>query len=51
MGSLYRVPFYITDDLPETIEYAKSKGVSLYAAHLRVSALMTDRTTPEPVAL
>ena len=35
MGSLYRVPFYITDDLPETIEYAKSKGVSLYAAHLK----------------
>ena len=35
MGSLYRVPFYITDDLPETIEYAKSKGVYLYAAHLK----------------
>ena len=35
MGSLYRVPFYITDDLPETIEYAKSKGVSLYAAQLK----------------
>ena len=35
MGSLYRVPFYITDDLPKTIEYAKSKGVSLYAAHLK----------------
>lgn len=35
MGSLYRVPFYITDDLPETIEYAKSNGVSLYAAHLK----------------
>ena len=35
MGSLYRVPFYITDDLPKTIEYAKTKGVSLYAAHLK----------------
>ena len=35
MGSLYRVPFFITDDLPETIEYAKSKGVPLYAAHLK----------------
>ncbi|WP_455720400.1 TrmH family RNA methyltransferase [Agathobacter sp.] len=35
MGSLYRVPFYIADDLAETIDYVKSKGVSLYAAHLK----------------
>ncbi|MFG6383924.1 MAG: RNA methyltransferase [Lachnospiraceae bacterium] len=35
MGSLYRVPFYITADLPETIEYLKEKGVSMYAAHLK----------------
>lgn len=37
MGSLYRVPFYITNDLPNTVEYLKEKGVSMYAAHLKGS--------------
>lgn len=35
MGSLYRVPFYITDHLPETIGKIKRQGVSVYAAHLK----------------
>lgn len=35
MGSLYRVPFYITDDLPGTIGEIKRQGVSVYAAHLK----------------
>lgn len=35
MGSIYRVPFYVTEDLPNTLEHLKSKGVSLYAAHLK----------------
>lgn len=35
MGSLYRVPFYITENLQETIQELKSYGVSLYAAHLK----------------
>ncbi len=34
MGSLYRVPFYITSSLPNTIRELKEKGVALYAAHL-----------------
>lgn len=35
MGSLFRVPFYVTDSLKETLEELKKKGVSLYAAHLK----------------
>lgn len=35
MGSLYRVPFIYTDDLEETIQELKKKGVHFYAAHLK----------------
>lgn len=35
MGSIYRIPFWITEDLAGTIEQVKGKGVSLYAAHLK----------------
>lgn len=35
MGSLYRVPFYITENLPETLAQVKAKGVTLFAAHLQ----------------
>ena len=34
MGSLYRMPYYISDDLEGTINLLKEKGVKLYAAHL-----------------
>lgn len=35
MGSIYRVPFFVTEDLEETIEKLHEKGVALYAAHLK----------------
>lgn len=35
MGSIYRVPFIITDDLPNAIEQLKKNGVTVYAAHLK----------------
>lgn len=35
MGSLYRVPFYVTEDLKETLTGLKERGLSLYAAHLK----------------
>lgn len=35
MGSIYRVPFYVTEDLLETMTFLKERGVSLYAAHLK----------------
>lgn len=34
MGSLYRVPFLYTDNLPEIIGQMKLLGVTVYAAHL-----------------
>lgn len=35
MGSLFRVPFYISDNLEETIAILKGKGIAMYAAHLK----------------
>ena len=35
MGSIYRVPFFVTEDLAETIKKLREKGISLYAAHLK----------------
>ena len=35
MGSIYRIPFFIADDLEETLVQLKQKGVTLYAAHLK----------------
>ncbi len=35
MGSVYRVPFLVTENLPETLKDLKNRGISLYAAHLK----------------
>lgn len=35
MGSIYRVPFMITEDLGNTLKELKEQNVSLYAAHLK----------------
>ena len=35
MGSIYRVPFFVTDDLEQTILELKSQGIKVYAAHLK----------------
>lgn len=35
MGSLYRVPFFIAEDLTEAIAKLKENGIRLYAAHLK----------------
>lgn len=35
MGSIYRVPFVVAENLPDTIAQLKAAGVSLYAAHLK----------------
>lgn len=35
MGSIYRVPFVITDDLSGGIRKLQEKGVTVYAAHLK----------------
>lgn len=35
MGSIYRVPFYVTDNLVETIGELKAQRIAVYAAHLQ----------------
>lgn len=35
MGSIYRVPFYVAEDLPGEIALLKKQGVHVCAAHLR----------------
>lgn len=37
MGSIFRVPFYITEDLHETIRQMQEKEIRVYAAHLEGS--------------
>ena len=42
MGSIYRIPFYITEDLSKTMDILKKEGVSLYAAHLKGKQYYTE---------
>ena len=42
MGSLYRVPFYYTDDLKASIGALKDAGVKVYAAHLKGTKFYDD---------
>lgn len=35
MGSIYRVPFLCTENLPDTIRELKDSGIRIYAAHLQ----------------
>ncbi len=35
MGSIFRVPFAIVDDLPAAVEQLKKSGITTYAAHLK----------------
>jgi TrmH family RNA methyltransferase len=44
MGSLLRVPFSYSDDLPGTLEEVKKSGHTVYAAHLKEASDM--RKTP-----
>ncbi len=42
MGSIYRVPFYLTANLSETMQLLQQKGVSMYAAHLKGEHIFTE---------
>lgn len=48
MGSIYRMPFCYTDDLPAAVQSLQSQGIRFYAAHLRgaVSYEKPDYTGP-----
>lgn len=35
MGSIYRVPYFVTEDLKKTIEELKEQKIGVYAAHLQ----------------
>lgn len=38
MGSIYRMPYVVTENLPEELEKLRAAGVRTYAAHLRGEA-------------
>lgn len=42
MGSIYRIPYYVTEDLSQTLNQLKGKGISLYAAHLKGEHYYTE---------
>lgn len=42
MGSIYRVPFYVVEDLQGALRQLKQEGVKLYAAHLKGSAMYDE---------
>ncbi|MDE7028909.1 MAG: RNA methyltransferase [Lachnospiraceae bacterium] len=48
MGSIYRMPFFVVDNLGTAIAYLKEKGIAVYAAHLEdsVDYDAPDYTTP-----
>lgn len=50
MGSIYRVPFYVTKDLKSTIEELKTKGISVYAAHLKGTLSYDEPDYKRPTA-
>lgn len=42
MGSLYRVPYVVSEDLRESVKTLKKRGFSVYAAHLKGTENYTD---------
>ncbi|MCC8151897.1 MAG: RNA methyltransferase [Lachnospiraceae bacterium] len=43
MGSIFRVPFYITEDLQEAIRLVKARGIRIFAAHLEGSSVHDEQ--------
>ena len=50
MGSLYRVPFLIVDDLEDTISILKNNGIMVYAAHLKAEKSYDQLDYTKPTA-
>lgn len=50
MGSIYRVPFYIAEDMGQTIDFLGEKGVQVYAAHLDDSVDYDEPDYTKPTA-
>ena len=43
MGSIFRVPFAVTDDLPLAVQKIKEAGITTYAAHLKGNDLSSEK--------
>jgi TrmH family RNA methyltransferase len=50
MGSIYRVPFFVTKQLPETILALKQRGIHTFAAHLAGSVCYDEPDYCQPCA-
>lgn len=50
MGSIYRVPYYVTADLKQTIAEIKARGVQVYAAHLKGQKMYDAPDYKKPTA-
>ncbi|TCK90567.1 TrmH family RNA methyltransferase [Natranaerovirga hydrolytica] len=42
MGSLHRVPFFITENIKDTLSHLKNKSIKVVAAHLKGNALYDE---------
>lgn len=50
MGSIYRMPFFVTKDLEATICDLKKQGIKVYAAHLKGTMSYDEPDYKEPTA-
>lgn len=50
MGSIFRVPFTIVDDLPSAVDMLKEAGITSYAAHLK-GEIYSDGVLVDDLAL
>jgi TrmH family RNA methyltransferase len=50
MGSIYRVPFLYTEDLPGALDCLHEKGIVTYAAHLKGKGYYDEVSYKEPTA-
>lgn len=50
MGSIYRVPFFVEENMGETIDFLREKGISVYAAHLDDSVDYDEPDYAKPTA-
>ena len=44
MGSLFRVPFYVCQDMEEEMKFMQKKGFCFYAAHLQGTKDFTEES-------
>ena len=50
MGAIFRLPFAVTEDLPEAIRTLKASGYTVFAAHLKGRDLYGEAAFPEKTA-